>query len=477
MRLTIPITTFLLLATLVPAVSAYNIKPVQQTQGDFELLQLALSATESTSSSAQDTATDFNQSISPNANLAVPEEIVVQEEIAAPEETLEVAQLSNSEENLEVLQVAADDTQQEMIPFDNEPYVQENTESALPSEQPIIKKSSSQDWSGKVFQNIKTLLSQDNLTAEARHLTEQFGNALSEEQSVDTEELQMRYARLAGRAVADATVEEVRELPWVKTIEVKYELPVGGSGSIHTDALLTFDEIDKDGNLFFSQVGGRYKQDRFIGNFGLGFRSLSADETWLWGTNIFWDYDFMGYHLRGGVGAEIKTSILDTYFNYYLPLTEWKDAYQHPYLEERAAEGFDFGLTGRFSFLPSVTWNTKYFKWYGDTVDVYGDDKYVSNPDGVEFGLKWNPWKAINFALIHSRALGTNLQETKIVAQFSVALEEIDTIFETPNYVAGFSVRDKMDDLVYRQNEIVFERRVSAEGKALGIVITRFERK
>lgn len=331
-------------------------------------------------------------------------------------------------------------------------------------------------WSGKLQQKIQNYYSENQLASELQYALQKGKSAVESGSKIAPDEVGIRYARLASRAIVDATVEEVRELPWVKTVTVEYKLPMGGSGSLNADALVALHELDDEGHFVFSQVGGRYKQDRFIGNLGFGYRHLSFDESWLWGVNGFLDYDFMGSHSRGGIGAEIKTDLLDVYSNYYLPLSPWKKAYKHEYLEERAAEGFDFGVTGRLPFLRSVDWKTRYYKWYGKNVDVYGDNKYLSSPDGIEFGAKWTPWKAVSLGLTHSRAIGTTLQETRVEGQFSFYIEELDKLFDNPNDKTGVDVRERVNELVSRQHDIVYERRVSAEGQALGIVIVKFER-
>ncbi len=294
---------------------------------------------------------------------------------------------------------------------------------------------------------------------------------------VSAKQLGENFARLVGRHVADAAVGYARQTPWINTLEVEYKLPIGSDvATVSADALIALHELDEDGRFVFTQVGGRYKKDRFMGNLGIGYRQLSQDESWMWGGNAFLDYDFMGEHARAGLGAEIKTSLLDFYSNYYLPVTPWKKAYGNHYLEERAARGFDAGLVGRLPFLQSVDWNAKYFKWYGNRVDVYGDNKYLSDPDGVEIGATWTPWKAFKLGVAHSRVIGSSLQETRVEGTFSASFEELGSLFDSTKASEGPAIKERIGQLVKRQNEIVFERRVSAEGEAAGIVITKFQR-
>ena len=61
---------------------------------------------------------------------------------------------------------------------------------------------------------------------------------------------------------------------------------------------------------------------RYIGNFGLGYRMLSDDNSFMFGANLFYDRDLQEDHSRASLGLEAKAGILDFH------LTIMK---QHPY--------------------------------------------------------------------------------------------------------------------------------------------------
>ena len=50
---------------------------------------------------------------------------------------------------------------------------------------------------------------------------------------------------------------------------------------------------------------------RYIGNFGLGYRFLSDDKSFMFGSNIFYDRDLGEDHERVSVGLEAKAGILE----------------------------------------------------------------------------------------------------------------------------------------------------------------------
>lgn len=325
---------------------------------------------------------------------------------------------------------------------------------------------------------VNELMTEEQAATEARTLLNKAKQASDGNGASITEDLSAHYAQLAGRTVVDAGVETVRALPWVKTLEVEYKIPIGEDRfSVGADLLVALHELDDNGHFVFSQLGARYKADRLISNLGLGYRWLSPDGNYMLGTNAFLDYDFMGKHARAGVGVEAKTKLLDFFANAYLPITPWKKAYNLDYLEERAASGYDIGLVGRLPFLQSVDWQAKYFKWFGENVDLYSNKKYMDTPDGVELSAKWNPYKFFDIGVTHSRAMRSSLQETRIEGQFSISFDDLGNLFELTPYKTGTPINERMAELVNRQNEMVYERRVSGEGQALGITITKFERR
>lgn len=108
-------------------------------------------------------------------------------------------------------------------------------------------------------------------------------------------------------------------------------------------------------NLTFSQLSAQRKEDRTIGNFGLGVRQNVGN--WLLGGNAFYDYDFTRGHRRLGLGTEARTDYLKFSGNYYHPLSDWKDSEDFDFYEERPARGWDIRMESWLPFIRSLALN------------------------------------------------------------------------------------------------------------------------
>ena len=95
--------------------------------------------------------------------------------------------------------------------------------------------------------------------------------------------------------------------------------------------LLLLRDLNKtESSNFFTQIS-LHTQDigvsdnRYIGNFGLGYRKLSNDNSFMFGANLFYDQDLQENHSRASIGLEAKAGILDFHFNHYEAASLQKD--------------------------------------------------------------------------------------------------------------------------------------------------------
>lgn len=122
--------------------------------------------------------------------------------------------------------------------------------------------------------------------------------------------------------------------------KVRSNLSIGQGGDLDGSSIDYFVPwYDNQTTVYFSQFSAQRKEDRTIGNIGLGVR-YNFDE-WLLGGNIFYDYDFTRGHRRLGLGGEAWTDYLKFSGNYYHPLSDWKDSEDFDFYEERPARGWD----------------------------------------------------------------------------------------------------------------------------------------
>lgn len=120
--------------------------------------------------------------------------------------------------------------------------------------------------------------------------------------------------------------------------KVRTNLSVGEDGDLEGSSLDYFVPwYDNQSTLLFSQFSVQRKEERTIGNVGIGVRQNVSD--WLLGGNVFYDYDFTRGHRRLGIGTEAWTDFLRFSGNYYHPLSDWKDSEDFDFYEERPARG------------------------------------------------------------------------------------------------------------------------------------------
>ncbi|EPF7606584.1 inverse autotransporter beta domain-containing protein [Salmonella enterica] len=172
--------------------------------------------------------------------------------------------------------------------------------------------------------------------------------------------------------------------------KIRTSLSVGEGGDLDGSSLDYFIPwYDNQSTLFFSQISAQRKEDRTIGNFGLGVRQNVGN--WLLGGNAFYDYDFTRGHRRLGLGTEAWTDYLKFSGNYYHPLSDWKDSEDFDFYEERPARGWDFRMESWLPFYPQLGAKLVYEQYYGDEVALFGTDNLQKDPHAVTLGLEYTP--------------------------------------------------------------------------------------
>lgn len=182
---------------------------------------------------------------------------------------------------------------------------------------------------------------------------------------------------------------------------VDWEGTLGGEGDL---LVPLYDSIY---TTVYTQVGARSmdaenSRSRWIGNFGLGQRwypravnqGIGEDAgTLMLGYNAFYDYDFTRNHARGSVGIEAQYDWLHLAYNYYTPLSGWKDSqdFDGRFVQERAAGGWDVRAKGYVPFYRNVAITGAYSQWFGDNVGVFGPSRLERDPKVWSYGLEYTP--------------------------------------------------------------------------------------
>ena len=119
--------------------------------------------------------------------------------------------------------------------------------------------------------------------------------------------------------------------------------------------------------------------ERITTNLGLGVRKLLNNNTFMVGLNTFYDRDIENEHQRGSLGAELRTAVIETNYNYYFKIQE--DGTE----SENVLEGYDFQLSSQIPYLHWAKVFVNTYEWYGQTRDDVTGKKIGSEilPIGV----------------------------------------------------------------------------------------------
>lgn len=227
------------------------------------------------------------------------------------------------------------------------------------------------------------------------------------------------------------------------------------------DMLLSLTEEKQ--SLLFTQFGlRRNEQERTIANLGVGQRHFF--DLWMFGYNLFADYDLTNRHWRGGLGVETWRDFLKLGANFYTPISGWHDSSRFAGMEERAARGADVSLE---MFMPSHPyWSISLSaeQYFGDQVDLMGSDKLESDPHSVTAGLHYNP-----FPLLKLDVEQVVVQGGQNDTRFSLGVEwrlgaTLSEMMNSAN--VDKSLMGMRHDFVERNNNIVLEYRDKVELKA-----------
>ncbi|MEO3991743.1 intimin-like inverse autotransporter SinH [Pseudocitrobacter cyperus] len=243
--------------------------------------------------------------------------------------------------------------------------------------------------------------------------------------------------------------------PWGK---VRSNLSLGEGGDLDGSSLDYFVPLyDNQRTLLFSQLSAQRKEERTIGNIGVGLR-YNYDK-WLLGGNIFYDYDFTRGHRRLGLGTEAWTDYLKFSGNYYHPLSDWKDSEDFDFYEERPARGWDIRAEAWLPAYPQIGGKIVFEQYYGDEVALFGNDNLQKNPHAVTLGLNYQPVPLLTIGTDYKAGTGDN-SDLSITAtvnyQFGVPLKDQ---LDADKVKVAHSLMGSRHDFVDRNNFIVLEYR------------------
>lgn len=145
----------------------------------------------------------------------------------------------------------------------------------------------------------------------------------------------------------------------------------------------------------------RDQTDRHTFNAGLGYRYLTPNEKWLYGANLFLDYEAPYDHSWVGLGLAAITHNLGIRANLYIAATQWRDAQR--YYQERALDGADIELEGALPNHP---------EWRG-FLRAYHFNRYEDESDlnGLAASIEYSPFPALT---IKTEVEDNNVESTHL---------------------------------------------------------------
>ena len=245
---------------------------------------------------------------------------------------------------------------------------------------------------------------------------------------------------------------------WFSNTELTIE---GRTASDPNFTLLTINPIsesDDKKDITFFQGSILRQNNRNTINLGIGYRQLTNDEKWIYGVNVFQDYDATHEHKRMSLGAEIRSSIFEVNINKYFATSGALTGKNGN--TERALDGQEIEIGGQVPYIPSAKIFVKNWKWEGyKTSDTKGNtySLQINAPIlpniTLEAGTKdyENQTDTDFINLTYNLRLGDGLTEQSAIVNFIA-----DQAFNNK------SMKKRMLDKVRRKNQIVIQTNFSS---------------
>ena len=147
-------------------------------------------------------------------------------------------------------------------------------------------------------------------------------------------------------------------------VDVRLRDDNSGNGNYEFKILGVRDILPSDNSNLFTQFSLHTQEinsdKRIIGNLGLGYRFLNADQSMMFGANTFYDQDLEESHKRVGFGLEGKAAILDLNYNHYQKATNMKLVSG---VKEQTLSGQEYNISSQIPYLPWTTFNLQGYRF------------------------------------------------------------------------------------------------------------------
>ena len=221
--------------------------------------------------------------------------------------------------------------------------------------------------------------------------------------------------------------------------------------------LLLLRSLNKtDKSNFFTQMS-LHTQDvgasdlRYIGNFGLGYRVLSTDNSYMFGANIFYDQDLENDHARASIGLEAKAGVLDFNFNHYEAATLQQIVNGN---KEQALGGMDYTLATQVPYMPWAKFNFTGYRHKGDLS--------ITDTKGRKYNTEMNLTSSLVFEAEYDQSGNTggdDYSSVKIKFVYPPRNEKpsLDEDFISDEAFYKRDMTSTLEEKVKRNNDIIIE--------------------
>ena len=226
-------------------------------------------------------------------------------------------------------------------------------------------------------------------------------------------------------------------------------------------SLLTVQPIvsskDKKHNVL-AQAAFSYEEGRQDYTAGLGYRYMPDSHKYVVGANTFFDFQRPYNHIRGSVGLDFQTNLIEASTNFYKAFSDWKST--RPGYEERALDGYDVEVSGRMPFLPALEVFGKGYRWQS-----FDSEEDV---EGTELRVEYTPVPAVTLEALFN-------DENKAETSYGFGVRYNHIFGAPPSYMYDWQEQFRQKDVseyvfrkVRRENQIRVQERSTTPQTPLG---------
>jgi len=158
--------------------------------------------------------------------------------------------------------------------------------------------------------------------------------------------------------------------------------------------------------------------------------------------------------------VEAATPQVRAFANFYTPKSDaWVDVKGNEDLVERAAKGYDLGLTWMPAAVPGLDLSIKGTWWQGEQVDVFGTGQAFENPNLFTARIGYSPVPLFGVSLEREKVIG-GPSDTRVMLNFKYQLgQSLAEQLDRKNLAQRNDIKSLATAPVERENRIVTEQR------------------